>query len=107
MAIRYNLPIRNLPINCVCGTAYSVDHAMSCKRGGYVSQRHDGIRNLFAEKLQNVCHDLCIEPPLQPLNGESLAYLTANNSDAARPEIQGTNFWQQCVRTFIHANCPS
>ena len=29
------------PTICVCGDRFSVDHAMICKRGGFIIQRHN------------------------------------------------------------------
>ena len=50
LAIRYNLPVSNLPRTCVCGTILDIDHAMTCKRGGYISHRHDRIRDLYPQE---------------------------------------------------------
>ena len=38
---RYNWPFSDIPSKCVCGEEYSVEHAMICKRGGFIIQRHD------------------------------------------------------------------
>ena len=112
MAMRYCLPLRNTPEKCVCGTSFPIDHAMSCKRGGYVSQRHNNIRDFMAQKFDQVCNDVCIEPTLRPLTGENLILLSANTSESARLDIKATNFWSSGVRTFFdvrifHASCPS
>ena len=45
--LRYNLPLSDLPNHCACGDGMTVSHALSCKRGGFVAQRHDGIRELL------------------------------------------------------------
>lgn len=47
MHLRYNWPISNLPENCGC----SDDHAMSCKNGGFVAQRHNDLRDIFRLRL--------------------------------------------------------
>ena len=54
LRLRYNLRLENLPSECVCGEKFGVYHALSWKRGGFISQRHDEIRNLFASLLNKV-----------------------------------------------------
>ena len=49
-----------------------VDHAMICKRRGFIIQRHNELRDLEAQMLNLVCHDVEIEPVLQEITGESL-----------------------------------
>ena len=39
-------PIPDNPSVCVCGSMFTVDHAMICQRGGLVIQRHNEIRDL-------------------------------------------------------------
>ena len=46
LRLRYNMPLSDLPSKCVCGEKYTVCHALSCQKGGFVAQRHDGVRNL-------------------------------------------------------------
>ena len=45
---------------------------MSCKKGGFVSIRHNYLRDLAANMLSEVCKDVEIEPKLTPLTGEVL-----------------------------------
>ena len=110
LAIRYNLTASNLPRTCVCGTIFDIDHAMTCKRGGYISHRHDRIRDLYPKRLQKVCQDVSIEPHLRLLTGETLQYASANTSDFARLDIKARHFWTRCTQTFFdvrifHVNC--
>ena len=60
----------NLPSKCVCGSAFNVDHAIVCSKGGFPTLRHNEIRDITADLLTEVCHDVAIEPMLQPLTGE-------------------------------------
>ena len=53
---RYNLPLEELPSGCTCGSAFSVNHALSCKKGGFVAQRHDGIQDTSLESVQHTKH---------------------------------------------------
>ncbi|CAH3148544.1 unnamed protein product [Porites evermanni] len=71
--LRYDWPIPDNPSVCVCGSMFTVDHAMICQRGGLVIQRHNEIRDLQAELLDMVCYDVQVEPALQPITGEELA----------------------------------
>ena len=57
---------------CVCGDVLNVDHAMVCRRGGFIIQRHNELRDLKADMLSMVSNDVEIEPVLQELTGESL-----------------------------------
>ena len=43
ISLRYNIPLKGLPSFCACGEKFNVNHALSCKKGGFVSERHDGI----------------------------------------------------------------
>ena len=45
---------------------------MVCRRGGFIIQRHIGLRDLEAEMPKIVCNDIQIEPVLQEINGEVL-----------------------------------
>ena len=68
--LRYDLPLSDLPSKCVCGEKYTVCHALSCKKGGFVVQRHNGVRNLVTCFLGKVCTNVEVEPQLQPLDNE-------------------------------------
>jgi len=70
--LRYDWPVDDIPSTCVCGDAFTVDHAMICKRGGFVTQRHNELRDLEAELLNMVCTDVEIELVLQDISGEQL-----------------------------------
>ena len=39
--LRYDWPIPDNPSVCVCGSMFTVDHAMICQRGGLVIQLHE------------------------------------------------------------------
>ena len=47
LCLRYNLPLPNLPSYWACGEMFTVNHALSCKKGGSVAQRHDTIQDLL------------------------------------------------------------
>ena len=67
---RYGIPLTRLPSKCVaCGVPFNVEHAFSCKFGGYVTIRHNEIRDFTAEVLREVCQNVEVEPLLTPLTG--------------------------------------
>ena len=43
LCLRYNLPLPDLPSYCASGEMFTVNHALSRKKGGFVAQRHDTI----------------------------------------------------------------
>ena len=91
-----------LPVHCVCGQGFSIDHPLNCPTGGYPTLRHNELRDFTAELLSEVCADVCTEPPLQPLSGETLTYATANVEDGARLDISAAGLWgSQYQKDFL------
>ena len=37
LRLRCNMPLSDLPSQCVCGEKYTVCHALLCKKGGFVA----------------------------------------------------------------------
>ena len=91
--IRYGWRPFLLPSICVCGSTFTVDHSLSCPYGGYPIHHHNELRDLTATLLKDVCHNICREPSLQPLSGESLFYRTASHQDGARLDVAADGFW--------------
>ena len=81
--------IKRVPTTCACGKNFSIDHALSCPKGGFPSIRHNEIRDITANLLTEVCNDVCIEPHLQSVNGEQLS---GNVEDGARLDIAANGF---------------
>ena len=65
--LRYDWDVPDMPSVCVCGDNFNVDHAMICKRGGFVIQRHNELRDLEAEMLRMVCNGVETEPIVQDI----------------------------------------
>ena len=102
IALRYGWQPQYLPSNCSCGKPFSVDHALSCPKGGFPILRHNEIRDLTANLLSEVCHNVSTEPHLQPLTGVSLCLATTNSQDGARLDITANGFWGgRFERTFF------
>ena len=84
----------------VCGHQFTVEHALSCPRGGFPSIRHNEIRNITADLLSEVCHNVGTELGLQPITDEQMTYRTANREDGARLDVVAQSFWgrdRQCA----------
>ena len=73
---------------------------MICKRGGFVIQRHNELRDLEAEILRTVCSDVEAEPVLQDINGEQLSR-GANKAQDARLDIHARGFWEPQQSAFF------
>ena len=92
MALRYGWIPSQIPSKCDCGNSFSVEHALSSARGGFPSIRHNDS-DLTAALLTEVCHDVCIEPELQPISEETLSGSTSNAQDGARLDIAANGVW--------------
>ena len=112
LCLRYGWTIPNTPQFCICRNKFEIDHALSCKRGGFKIQRHNELRDFTATLLTEVCHNVSTEPPLQPLQGEIFNYRTANTDSEVRLDIKARGFWNRGqdayfdVRVF-NPNAPS
>ena len=99
--LRYNFRLKNVPSACSCGERYTVNHALICKAGGYVSMRHNKLRDLTAELLTVAgCKDVKIEPQLLPLNGEQLPS-GSNTSELAQLDVSARGVWAPLDRAFF------
>ena len=98
--IRYGWSLKNLPTTCACGSSFNFQHSMNCKKGGFVTIRHNNIRDLTANMLKEVCNDVEIEPKLLPLTGENLHYRSANRSEEARLDVRARGFWERGQHAF-------
>ena len=76
----------------MCGKSFNVDHTLNCSTGGFPTICHNKIRDFTAKLLTEVCHDVCVEPPLQALSGEHLTHDTANREDNARLDVKTRGF---------------
>ena len=93
ISLRYGWHPPSTPTHCVCGSSFSVQHVLSCPRGGFPIIRHNELRDLTAHLLTEVCHDVKTEPDLQPLTGKTLNHTSANSSDGARLDIAVNGFF--------------
>ena len=97
---RYGIPLKKLPSNCVCGAVFSVEHALNCKKGGFISSRHNEITRLTANLLKEVCIDVKEEPMLQEITGEVFKSKRAKVEKDARLDISARGFWTKGQKVF-------
>ena len=110
LRMRYDWDFPDTPRYCACGAKFTTDHILICKKGGYVSMRHDNIRNFEASLLREVCKDVRIEPPLLPINAAEIS--STNQANRARLDVSAVGVWGATERTFfdvrvMHMNSPS
>ena len=94
--MRYGFSPSSLPTNCSCGSPLSINHCLNCHLGGFTILHHNSVRDLTARLLNEVCQNVTIEPPLQPLSGETLQTKSAITTDSARLDKKD-GFWD-CLR---------
>ena len=101
LALRYDWKPNRTPSKCPCGSSFSVEHALSCPKGGFPIIRHNEIRDLTANLLTEVCHEVSVEPDLQPITDETFQGASAIIQDGARLDVAMSGFWSgRHERTF-------
>ena len=102
LALRYGWALSRTPSSCECGASFTVEHVLSCPRGGFPSIRHNEIRDITANLLTEVCRDVQVEPDLQEVSNEVLSGRSAITTDGARLDIAASGFWGgRHERTFL------
>ena len=102
LALRYGRLPSQVPTHCSCGQSFSIQHMLSCPKGGYPSIRHNELRDFTASLLTETCHGVATEPLLQPLTSETLRCASSNMQDSARLDIVANGFWGSCYeRAFF------
>ena len=99
--LRYGFRISGLPTTCACGNPYSISHSLTCLKGGYVTMRHNILRDTTADLLTITSKDVQIEPILTKLTGEELRYKTGKVEDDARVDVSARNFWRFGDKVFL------
>ncbi len=93
LCLRYGWKPRGIQTSCCCGSPFSVDHALSCPRGGFPTIRHNEVRDTLASWMSEICSGVTTEPHLQILTSESLVGATAIRGDEARLDIVADGLW--------------
>ena len=100
ISVRYGWEISKLPAMCPCGSKFDIQHSMSCKQGGFVTIRHNDLRDLTAKLSLEVCNDTR-KPKLVPFSVEDLSNRTANRSNEARFDFRVRGFWERRQEVFF------
>ena len=101
VALRYGWNPARFPQFCSCGALFSIEHSFSCLKGGFPTIRLNEIHDLTANLLTEVCHEIQVEPGLQPISGEQLQHATSNIEDGGCLDISMNGFWGgKCEKTF-------
>ena len=77
---------------CVHGQSFTVQHALSCPKGGFPSIRHNELRDFTASLLKETCNGVATEPSLQPITSETFQTASVNKQDGARLDIVANGF---------------
>ena len=93
LGLRYRWSPTPTPTHCACGIPFSVQHALSCPKGGFPTLRNNKMMDFTAKVLSEVCHDVCVELHLQPLSWETLDETSAITTDGARLHVTASGFW--------------
>ena len=102
LCMRYGWDPCRLPTTCACGKLFTPSHAMSCPIGGYPSLRHNEVRDLTAGFLNEVAHDVQVEPHLQPVTGERFTLRSTITDEQARLDVVASGLYGgRFERTFF------
>ena len=93
----YNVKIRKrfnqgLPVTCPCSQKCDTAHALNCKKGGFVTIRHNNIRDYEGNSFAKIHTDVETEPSLQPIEGEIVNGIPGDN---AKPDIRARGVWRE------------
>jgi len=101
--MRHMWEMKNLPSTCACDEKFTLEHAISCHLGGYIIHRHNNLRDLGANLMKEVSHDVRIEPPLLEVGTNEIIDLpiSAITGDEARADFSANGFWQRYQRAFF------
>ena len=100
--LRYCWSIPDKPAVCVSRDNFDTDHAMICKKGGFITMRPNELRSLEAELLNTICKDVQIQPVLQDITGEILLPGAHKLADA-RLDTHARGLLETCSSAFFDA----
>ena len=83
------------------GVDNRIEHALTCKTGGFPAVRHNEVRDITVTLLTEVCHGVTTEPSLQPLSGESMSHRSAITEDGARLDVAMYGFGEEDLKRYL------
>ena len=99
LSLRYGWTPARLASHCPCGHPFNVSHALSCPKGAMPIMRHNGISDIIAQLLTEMCLNAGAEPVLQPLSGKRFHQCSTNMEDGARLDIRAQDLWDKSKRS--------
>ena len=90
MRIRYGYQLTRLPEKCACGAYFDLQHALSCEKGGFLTLRHNMIREVTARLLNEIFHDVRVESQFK-----------INRASEARLDISARSVWITGQKAFL------
>ena len=81
-----------MPGTCPCG------HALNCKKGGFVTIRHNNITDYEGNLLTKIHTDVETEPSLQPIEGEIVNGIPGDND---KPGVRASGIWRDGKNAFF------
>jgi hypothetical protein len=101
--LRYAKPPLDLPRFCDgCNVRFTLDHGLSCKKGGLILHRHNALRDEMATLMAAALSPSCVRS--EPLISPSDAHLLPDTPPTAAPAPSNNNRGDLLVRGFIERN---
>ena len=89
-------------VSLLSAIAITQPHAAYAAFTHGLSSKWSYLSRILPNLSTDVCHDVIIEPNLQPLTGEALTRATSNTADGGRLDIAVSGFWGcRFERTFL------
>jgi hypothetical protein len=106
LAIRYGLRPKGLPERCDgCNEPFSVEHGLSCKKGGFVGQRHDDVCEEWAHLCSMALTPARITSEPEIFYGKDLSATHRAEGevlgDEARGDVGAHGFWKRGRTTIF------
>ena len=96
--MRYGKDLKGPLSKCLCGQTFNTTHAGNCKTGVFITIRHNREIDFETQLLTEICNDVEIELPLQPLEGEIINGLTSVN---VKHDARARGFWREGQNAFF------
>ena len=97
--IRYGWLLSRLSNICSCGAKCDLQNSLSFKKGSFASLRHNHLRNITANLIDQVCHDVRADPLFKPL--QTFDSRSRNVRDETRLDISARGFWTKYQIAFF------
>ena len=101
LALHYGCLPYEILSQCSCGKRFSVEHTLSCSRGGFPNVRHNVIWNYTAYLITEFCSNVWVVPTLQNLSSEVLSGVLANRQYHPRVHIAVDDIPEDCQWAFL------